>query len=87
MTLASILYQVSGGSTPTPVDPGNDPILTLLATVAFIGFSLAVGVIGFKRRLRRMGYDATLLKPTVITGPKSPVSATVSRPPDSSNRK
>jgi hypothetical protein len=71
MWLANILYQtatVTGGGNPPPhtVDPGNDPIVSLLATVAFVIISIGGGVFVTKLRLRRLGYDAKLLQPTII---------------------
>jgi hypothetical protein len=71
MWLASVIYQVStgGGNQPPPVDPGNDPILTLLSTILFLGISIGAGVVFFKLKLRRMGFHTRLTQPTVIQHP------------------
>ena len=71
MWLANIVYQVStaGASQPPPVDPGNDPFVTLLSTVLFLGISVGAGVVFFKLKLRRMGFNTRLVQPTMIKHP------------------
>jgi hypothetical protein len=41
------IAQTSAGGTP-PVDPGNDPLLTIVATIVFAVVSIGTGMLAFK---------------------------------------
>jgi hypothetical protein len=43
-----ILIAQTSGSANKPVDPGNDPLVTVLATVIFLVVSVGVGMLAFR---------------------------------------